>query len=419
MAEIYCGIDFGTSNSSIAIAAPGSAPSLVAVENRNLTIPSALFYENNRPGPCFGEEAVNAFTQGREGRFMRSLKRVLGTELMSSGTAVNGKNVKFSFILGQFINHLKNKAQNHAQTEINSVVMGRPVHFRDNDIAGDIRAEQELYAIAKQTGFKNIVFQYEPIAAAFAHETKIEGEKLACVIDIGGGTSDFSIIRIGKKRAVCKDRKNDILASSGVRIGGNDFDKSLCIHAFMPQFGLNTTYGPKNLPVPTSQYFDLSEWSKVNSVYSFANRKVVTEVLSNAHQPELYSRLQELLEREQGHNLLNIVEETKIKLTSSSDTVAVLAFLSSQPQVTVAKYEFEEAINSYISKLQSSIEDCLIQAQTMASQIETVILTGGSTEIPSLQKALCAVFPKAVLSSENKLSSVGLGLAFDSLRRFS
>lgn len=349
---------------------------------------------------------------------MRSLKRVLGTDLMSVGTIINNKPVKFENILVQFIRHLKDKAQAVSQNEISSVVMGRPVHFRDNDDKGDRTAEAELKQIAAKVGFENIVFQYEPIAAAFSHEVRIKGEKLACVVDIGGGTSDFTIIRLGEKLKNKTDRKDDILASTGVRIGGNDFDKNLCISSFMPALGMKTTYGDKNLPVPSSQYFDLAEWSKVNSVYNYQNKRIISQVLADAHDVIKYSRLQELIEKEKGHELLGQVEAAKIALTDDEDNLQVLEFLADKPQIASTRRAFNEAIAENVAKTAAAVEKCLIEAQVRAEEINLIILTGGSTEIPYVQKQLCQIFPSAEISGENKLSSVGLGLAYDSLRRF-
>ena len=271
--DFFCGIDFGTSNSSIAVASAIQKPQMIAVEDEHLTIPSAIFYENGKIKPFFGRQAMQKYMQGDDGRLMRSLKRVLGTDLMQNGTILNGKTVKFENILAQYIKYMKEKAEEKINNEINRVVMGRPVHFRDNDFKGDVAAEKQLLEVAKKSGFKEIYFQYEPIAAAYTHEENVKGEKIACVIDIGGGTSDFSIIRLGEKLKHKQNRQDDILSDSGVRIGGNDFDKDLSISTFMPELGMHTIYGQKNLFVPTSQYFDMSEWSKINSAYNYQNKK--------------------------------------------------------------------------------------------------------------------------------------------------
>lgn len=418
MSVISCGIDFGTSNLAIAVSGLNIQPELIKLKNNKFTEPSIIFYREGCSMPLFGEEAEQAYMDGEQGRFMRSLKRVLGSDLMSSGTLINGKLYQFSDILSLFIKSLKGQAEKHCGQSLENVVMGRPVHFRDNDEKGDKRAEAELEMIARKTGFKNVSFQYEPIAAAFAHEENLEKETLACVVDIGGGTSDFSVIRLGNKLREKTERKDDILANSGVRIGGNDFDKDLNIECFMPELGYKTTYGLQNLPVPSSQYFDLAEWSKVNSVYSYKNQKIVSEVLSNAHQPELYARLLDLIRKENGHRLLNDVEQTKIILTEQETEYRKLPYIKGAPKICIKKDDFEKSITGDVEKISNAMAECLTLAGVKKENIGLVILTGGSTEIPFVQKTMYRHFPHAVFSTENKLASVGLGLAFDGRRKF-
>lgn len=418
MQHFSCGIDFGTSNSSLSVSTTGQNPFLIPLENQKYTIPSAIFYEVGASNPVFGRSAASAYMLGREGRFMRSLKRVLGTDLMVAGTQVNGKNMLFSDILMQFIRHLKNCAEQQISQPIENVVMGRPVHFRDHDPQGDQKAENELRQIAQKAGFTNIVFQFEPLAAAYAHEAKISGEKLACVVDIGGGTSDFSIIRIGSKHIHKTDRSSDILANAGIRIGGNDFDKNLCISSFMPAFGFQTTYGCKNLPVPSSHYFDLAEWSKVNTVYTYANKRIIKQVLSEAHQPDLYQRLEQLVEKEQGHRLLDLVENVKIALTAQQSIEAKIDFIQEMPVVGIKNFSFNTAIKHNVRQIASSLRECLKLAAVSARQIDLLILTGGSTEIPYLKTQMQQIFEQALVSENDKLSSVALGLGYDCIRHF-
>lgn len=414
---IYGGIDFGTTNSSAALAAPNKMPRMVQTEDAHVTIPTAMFFgENGRIS--FGRDAMRRYMLGEQGRCLRSIKRILGTPLMKTGTLINGRSIKFEDILKCFLRHLKGKMDAACGEEVRCVVLGRPVHFRDNDPEGDRQAEEELRQAAVETGFAETAFQFEPIAAAFAHEAALTEEKLACVIDIGGGTSDFTIIRLGPKLIVKAERQDDILASGGVRIGGNDFDKELALKSFMPELGMYTTYGDKNLFVPTSQYFDLAEWSSVNSLYSYQNFRIVNEVLLQAHCPEKYGRLPELMEKERGHNLLSKVEDAKIALTMKPDTVSELDFLQHCPEIKINRQAFDAAIQSETAKLKATVAECLKQAQIAAAQIELVVLTGGSTEIPALQQMTRQIFPQATLSQENKLASVGLGLAYDSRRRF-
>lgn len=418
MTNLSCGIDFGTSNSAIAVSATNSTPELVPVEDGKTTLPSAIFYAEAEKKAYYGRQATQKYVSGENGRFMRSLKRVLGTDLMASGTVVNGKRLSFGDILGGYLAHLKTKAESFVDRPLENVVMGRPVHFRDNDSQGDKQAQEELEKIAHKIGFKNVKFQYEPIAAAFAHEAQIAGEKLACVIDVGGGTSDFTVIRLGASHRLKSDRSKDILGSSGVRTGGNDFDRHLSMASFMPAFGYQSTYGKQNLFVPSSQYFELSEWSKVNGVYTYRNRQIVSEVLTNAHRPELYKYLLEILERESGHKILAEVEAAKIALTEQDSYCSIIKYLSDAPQIISTRKDFEHAISSAIMKIIKSLNECLSISGVIAEQIGLVVLTGGSTEIPYLQQVVHHHFPQAMFSSENKLSSVGLGLAYDSRRSF-
>jgi hypothetical chaperone protein len=169
--EIACGIDFGTSNTTIAITGGNDHPiTLVPVEEQHLTIPSTIFFPTESPVVLFGRKAINAYVAREDGRFMRSFKRVLGTSLMKEGTIISGRKTEFENVIGHFIEYIKNKAKLFADREINNVVAGRPVHFVNGNDKADKEAEGQLEAIFTSAGFKNIRFQYEPIAAAFAHE---------------------------------------------------------------------------------------------------------------------------------------------------------------------------------------------------------------------------------------------------------
>lgn len=424
MSKIACGIDFGTTNSAISIVENRKIPELVPLKNGKNTMPTAIFYPSKSSvSPLFGDEAMKAYVEGERGRFMRSMKRVLGSKLMSSGTRINGSMMYFEQILGQFIKNLKLQAEQYAGAPIEDVVMGRPVHFRDNDPEGDNRAENELLRIAKAVGFQNVTFQFEPIAAAYAHEVKLHKEQLAFVVDIGGGTSDFTVIKIGPNLKNKLNRADDILASSGVRIGGNDFDKDLCLKCFMPEFGFGTLGGGKSkydqvLPLATAPYFTLSEWSSVNSMYVPKEINFAKKMLYAAQEPDKVKRLVEILENETAHTLLAAVEQTKIMLTDRDQVAVNLHFISDDPKVKATKDEFEQSLVRDIAALAKSVDECISQAQIRRSDVEMVILTGGSTEIPIVQQTMTKFFPSAEISQENKLSSVGLGLAYEARNRY-
>jgi len=414
---ISCGIDFGTSNSSIAINNAGKTQ-LINVEEKKVTIPSAMFFKHLDPDIYFGRVAIDKFLNGDGGRFMRSLKRVLGTSLMQQGTLINGKRVKFHDIIGGFIDNLKNKAENKIGSEIPHVVMGRPVNFVDNNDQANRNAQNELEQIAKHVGFKNIEFQFEPIAAAFAHEANISVEKLALIVDIGGGTSDFTVIRLSNEYLNKNDRTDDILANTGVRVGGNDLDKKLSLNSFMPEFGYGSTYGEKILKAPVKPYHELSEWSKVNFQYTQKIRMQIADILRRSHDQVRFGRLLKILEEETGHALLQAVESTKIDLTENMISRMQLPFVENELLINVERNNFEDSIEEDIEKMYQAAIECVKQANVSVENINLIVLTGGSTEIPFIQKGFRKMFKNAEISDQNRLSSVALGLAYDSMRRF-
>jgi hypothetical chaperone protein len=247
---------------------------------------------------------------------------------------------------------------------------------------------------------------------------KLSGEKLAIVVDLGGGTSDFTVIRLSDKYIGKTDRASDILANTGVRIGGNDFDKDLSLSAIMPELGYQTTYGEKNLEVPPKPYHDLAEWSKVNFVYTTKVVFQTQQMLHQAHDKKRFKRLLTLLEQKTGHALLASAEDTKIALTALDQYLTPCNFIEEGFTITVTRKAFEEAIRYEINKIVETAKQCLVRAGVTSDRIDLVILTGGSTELPAIQAEFRKLFPNAAVADENKLSSVGLGLAYDSQNRF-
>lgn len=420
MSQFVAGIDFGTTNSSAAISS-GGVPRMVDAEAGHDTIPTALFFPDKSMDVYFGRAAIGRYRDAdMAGRFMRSIKRILGTDLMDSATVVGGRSVRFTDIVTHFMRYMKSRIDAAAGTSVDSVVIGRPVHFRDNDVAGDMRAESELERIATAAGFKNIGFQFEPIAAAFAHEQNLTADKLAFVVDVGGGTSDFTVIRLSPARRDAANRANDILANTGVRIGGNDFDRDLALRTFMPMYGMGSQYrsGDKILDVPNSMYVNLATWSNVGDVYNYKALNTARGYVVWGCAPVQTARLYHIIENRLGHTNLDTVEYTKMRLSDDTDVHVCLDFLPDAPTLDVSRGEFECAIKQNVNKMWSAVDQCLNAAGVKNTDIELVVLTGGSTEIPYIANMVRTAFPNAEISAGNKLASVGLGLAYDARRRF-
>ncbi len=221
-----CGLDFGTSNTTLGVARRGRPPALVRLEGEDVTIPSAIFFDWSS-NAVIGRAAVDAYVDGAQGRLLRSLKSALGSALIDETTQVGRKRLRFTQVIACYLGQLKARAQESAGEPLTQVVHGRPVHFVDGDADGDRKAEDALREIAHSIGFEDVSFQFEPIAAALDYERQVTREEIAMVVDIGGGTSDFSIVRLSPKRRTKADRSSDVLANGGARVGGVDFDRRL------------------------------------------------------------------------------------------------------------------------------------------------------------------------------------------------
>lgn len=414
-----CGIDFGTSNSTCAVADDKGAR-LVPLEGDSTTLPSAIFF-CAKGETLFGREAIKAYVEGEEGRLMRGLKSILGTSLMQEKTIVNARSRSFVDILSLYVGHLKNKAEAFTGQTIHDVIMGRPVHFHDNDSAADDASQSMLEDIARSVGFRNIQFQYEPIAAAFSHERHVQGEKLSLVIDLGGGTSDFTVIRLSEQRRDSTDRSADVLSATGIRVGGTNFDKALSMASFMPYFGYGSEYlgsfdSQKILPAPVSIYAQLSDWARVYQAQTARAARETKDILRTSLAPEKISRLLKIQEQQSGYSILHSVERTKIELTDKMDVTVALHDLDEASDFIVTRADFETSIQEYLSRIRMSFDESLRDAGVTSDQIELVIMTGGSTELPVINTMVEQYFPAAHISRGHKFDSVGLGLAYQAQR---
>ncbi|MBB5753618.1 Hsp70 family protein [Prosthecomicrobium pneumaticum] len=411
-----CGLDFGTSNTTLGVAGPDGAR-LVPLEDGALTLPSALFFHRDG-GVAIGRAAVRAYVEGADGRLMRSIKSALGNSLIEETTQVGRERIPFRAVIGRFIGAVKRRAEEELGRPFDRVVHGRPVHFVDGDPEGDRRAEAVLAEIGREAGFAEIVFQYEPIAAALDYETQIDREELALIADIGGGTSDFSIVRIGPARIGRADRSDDILANDGVRIGGTDFDRQLNLAAAMPLFGYGSAMKRAGLPVPSAYFHDLATWSTINRLYETKRVREIREVRREAAEPERIDRLIRLVDERGGHRLAIGVEEAKIALSDMPDTAIGLDWVEPGLAARLDRPGLVEGTATLAERIAARVGHCLTLAGLAAERIDAVFLTGGSTKLAHVRAAILAALPKAKAVEGDTFGSVGLGLTLDAARRF-
>jgi hypothetical chaperone protein len=390
---------------------------MLALEDGKTTLPSVVFYNAEDEEVTFGRAALGEYLAGYEGRLMRSLKSLLGTSLIDGQTEVGGRALPFRMLLANFIGEVKKRAEQASGRQFTSAVFGRPVYFIDDNAANDQLAEDTLAEIARSVGFKDIAFQFEPIAAAFDYESQIDREELVLIADIGGGTSDFSLVRLSPERAKKAERREDILATGGVHIGGTDFDKYLSLSAVMPLLGYGTQLN-NNSEVPSSYFFNLATWHTINLAYTKKMWSQLSELVRDAREQDKLGRLQRLIDERAGHWLAMKVEEGKIALSGAENVALELDRLSPAVTLDLTRSGFDSAIGHLVGSVEQTVQKTLADAGVKPEQVDTVFFTGGSSGVLSLRERIGAVLPAARKVEGDLFGSIGAGLALDAVRKF-
>jgi hypothetical chaperone protein len=401
---------------------------LVELEPGQRTMPTAVFYfaegpEHDGPPRAFGRAAVAAYVDGLDGRLMRSMKSILGSSLVDQTTDVGGgRGVKYLDIISGYLRHLKRCAERDAGAPIHRAVIGRPVFFVDDDPARDAQAVAALESAARAVGFDDVQFQYEPIAAAFDHERSVEHEEVVLVADIGGGTSDFSVVRVGPERALRLDRKADILANHGVHIAGTDFDRRVELASVLPEFGFGahgpSIHGAPPREVPSGVYFDLATWHLINTVYSPARVAELRQMRGFYSDPRQHQRLMVVVDERLGHELAARAEQAKIDVAEGGVTRIDLGHVEYRLAVELDEVAAVRAIGSDIDRIVEAARATVAQAGLTPAQIDALYFTGGSTGLRLLAQRIAAAFAQARAVRGDRFASVATGLGLHARRLF-
>lgn len=422
-----CAIDFGTSNSAVALSTPEpdrpqrTRIQLAPLEQGATSMPTAVFYNVDDGSRSFGRAAIAAYVDGYDGRLMRSIKSILGSDLMDEATELgNGLQIRYIDVVVAYLKHLRQVAQLHWKQSIDRVVIGRPVFFVDDDPRRDAKAQQTLLAAAHAAGISSVEFQFEPIAAALDYESRLQvsdGERLVMVADIGGGTSDFSVVRASAAAHARADRRADILANHGLHVAGTDFDRAVNLAKIMPVLGMNGG-GPGGLPVPSKIYFDLATWHLINTTY-VPNRIVELRMMRNMYDDQLaHQRLMRVLEQHRGHDLAARAEEAKIGVSESGDAIIDLGFVEAGLQLSFVEHEQQLALQQEVARIVETARQTVKMAQIAHDRVDAIYFTGGSTGLDFLARQLAAAFPRATAVRGDRFASVVSGLAITAQRLF-
>ena len=399
------GIDFGTSNTSVAIQTSMGAE-LIELENNATSIPTAIFYGASVNEYSTGLKAMDAYEEGDEGRLMRSIKSVLGTSLIEDTTQIANRRIPFRQVISDFLKSTISETEARTGKHIDTVIQGRPVSFNDDDPEFDKRAQSVLEACLHEAGVANVIFLPEPVAAARSVAFPAGREKLIFVADIGGGTSDFSVVRISADNSDFV-----VLGSTGVYSGGNDFDRVLSFSELTPLFGRGETLELNDLPTPVAPYATLSDWKSLNRLYTRDFARELEWMIKHSPKSQGLKAFDYLVSNFEAHLYAHRTEALKIDLSQSDEGRFTYDAMRIHLEKLVSRKGFETLIEDAVSRMDEVAHECLKQAGVSAAQITDIVMVGGSTFIPLVEERFSRQFSHAEMSSNDRFGAVAKGLA--------
>lgn len=402
------GIDFGTSNSAAAVAREG-VPQLIALEKGETTLPTAVFFDFDEKVMRIGGAAGKALLAGDEGRYMRALKSLLGAPLMRERRTLLGEKLDFIDIVARFLARLKKGAEAETGMRFTHALSGRPVRFHPDE-ARNAQAEVDLREAYMRAGFEDVAFMYEPEAAALANRAVLGAGDLGLIVDIGGGTSDFTLFRNNTQGI-------EILASYGVRLGGTDFDRVLSLETVMPLLGrgsqIKHAFGNETHAAPSTIFNDLATWQKIPFLYAPDSRRLASDLAQYAAEPQKLARLVSVLADELGHDIAFAVEAGKIAANTGGAGQIDLAVVERGLGVVLEAQTVAALLTPLTDEMAQAALDCLARAQVAPEAVTHLVFVGGSSLMQVTRGALGAVFPQAQTHAGAALTAIvdGLGIA--------
>lgn len=420
---MYAGIDFGTSNSTVVGVSEHGAVETFDIDPLfppRTILRSALYFPSSRGrralvgGESYQQYRLDLEEEGEPaGRFMRSLKSHLGSDL---GTYLHGKHYHLADLISVILKEMKRRAEAHFGSAITSIVLGRPVVFV-SDQRSDA-AQAQLQHAAQLAGFKRTVFQLEPIAAALTFENTLARgeEKRVLVGDLGGGTSDFAVMRLRGGVSLQADRRADVIAVSGLPIGGDTFTARLAFVSIASHFGSDESVPSlvdrsRKFSMPQDIFRVLSDPQRVHLLRGVEYRPRIAQLRLR--------KIAELLKYHGEFKLLETVEAAKCALSQQDKAHIAFEYGYDSFDVVVTRRQFEKAIAEEIQQVRSCIGHVLQAARLTPDEIDAVFITGGSSQIPAIRRIFTNQFGEAKLQEANAFTSVafGLGLTADQLFR--
>ncbi len=413
----WVGIDFGTTNSAVAFVDSAGPPRLAqfpTAHGPRPTFPSVLYFEPKKASVAGAEAIAHYLASETKGRFIQSLKAYLADRTFE-GTGIGAQHYTLEKLVALIGRHMGEQVGFGSWPAPRRIVLGRPVHFSNPpDAALDAFASERLLTAIRLAGFEEVVFEYEPVAAAYAYEARLGRDERILIGDFGGGTSDFTIIAVGPGVRRRGRRASDILATDGVPVAGDAFDRRIIRNLVAPRLGMGGEYlSPPNkfLPVPSWPYQRLERWHYLSFLKSPSTLEMLERVRRTASTPERLEALLLLIRNELGYQLHEAVQRAKFELSAAA--AAEFAFESGPVAIRkrVTRADFEAWIAEDIALLAACIDRLMQQSGLACGDIDRVFLTGGSSFVPAVRGLFVDRFGEAKLTGGDELTSVATGLA--------
>ncbi len=362
-------------------------------------------------GPAAIEHYLDAEDKGR---LIQSLKSYLPSRSLT-GTGIFGRRYTFEELAARILSDLRKHAERQFGRPIRHAMVGRPVRF-----VGAETEEDDAYAVARlraaflQAGFESVELELEPVAAAYSYQSTLDHDELILIGDFGGGTSDFSLLRVGLEVRRRGRMPQDVLGNSGVRLAGDSFDARIVRKLVSPALGSDSYARSMNkiLPaVPAWIYANLERWHYL----SFLRTHEVTEILRSARlralEPEKIKALSALIEEDLGYQLHRAVQQVKFELSHAEQAEFHFRDGSMELQIPVTRAEFEGWIAEELRSIERSIDSLLESSGVSPHDVDRVFLTGGSSFVPAVRRIFVKRFGEERIRSGNEFTSVAHGLA--------
>ena len=355
----------------------------------------------------FGKAALDKYLEDpEEGYYIKSPKSFLG----ASGLAPMQIQL-FEDIVAAMMSNVKALAEEKLQREVSQTVIGRPINFQGlHGEQSNQQAIQVLTNAAKRVGFNDVEFQYEPVAAGFEFEASLDKETRVLVVDIGGGTSDCSMLLMGPKFSHNSDRTKHLLAHSGVRVAGNDFDIQLALQGIMPNLGMNSLL-KTGKPMPTAPFFQAVAINNINEqteFYSAKNRRELIQLSRDAKETNIVERLITVHDHKLSYQLVNSAEQAKIALSEENQQAIDLSVIDDGLSTTVNKTILQAANKRTLESISELMQSAVEQAQCRP---DVIFVTGGTAKSPVIHDYIQQQMPNTPVVIGDHFGSVTAGLA--------